>query len=88
MNYRDVKQRGLPIGSGIIEEVNKTHVGERLKKSGMRWSIVGGQGILAIRSWVKSDRLDFIWGRVMVEFDYRIPVNDNHEPIQELDEAT
>ncbi len=87
MNYRDIKQRGLPIGSGIIEAVNKTHVGERLKKSGMRWSISGGQGILTIRSWVKSDRFDFIWSRVMAEFDNRMPVNDNHEPNQKMHKA-
>ena len=77
MSYADFKQRGLPIGSGIVEAANKTHIGERLKKSGMRWSVQGGQEILSFRSLLKSGRFDQVWNDVMVECDTRKPVNDN-----------
>ncbi len=84
MSYRDISQRGLPIESGIVEAVNKTHIGDRMKKSGMRWSVSGGQGILTIRSWVKSDRFDRIWNLVMADLVNGIPANDNCEPNHEL----
>ncbi|MDE2759865.1 MAG: hypothetical protein OXH90_06140 [Paracoccaceae bacterium] len=79
MNYTELGMRGIPIGSGIVEAVSRTHVGERLKKSGMHWEMEGGQAILTFRSLVKSKRFDSAWERIMVEIDRRKPDNDNRE---------
>ena len=82
MQYADLKRRGLPIGSGHVEAVNKTHVGERMKRSGMRWSMAGGQAILGIRSLIKSGRFDKSWDYIVEELKRRKPSNDNWNPWQ------
>jgi len=61
MNYADFRRRGLPIGSGPVEAACKTIVKDRLCKSGMRWSRVGGQHVLHLRSIVKSGRWEKFW---------------------------
>ena len=40
-------------------------VTHRLKRSGQRWGRDGGQGVLAFRALVKSDRLDRAWVMVV-----------------------
>ena len=77
MNYAVLRAKGLPIGSGIVEAANKTHIGERLKKSGMRWSMAGGQAVLSFRSLVKSNRFDQAWSWILKEINNRNPDNDN-----------
>ncbi|MCY4185527.1 MAG: hypothetical protein OXD45_09475 [Rhodobacteraceae bacterium] len=52
------RRRCLPIGPGCVETASKTHAGERMKRSGMRWSMAGGQAIPGIRSLVRSGRFD------------------------------
>ena len=49
MRYADAKAQGLPIGSGVVEAACKTQVTERLKRSGMRRGVRGGQAILRYR---------------------------------------
>jgi len=49
MQYAAFRNRGLPIGSGITEAACKTVFTQRLKLSGMRWSIEGAQTILNLR---------------------------------------
>ena len=44
MRYHALKEEGIAIGSGVVEAANKTLVTQRMKRSGMRWRIVGGQG--------------------------------------------
>lgn len=61
MDYAEYRRRGLPIGSGVVEAACKTVVGHRLKRSGMRWSIEGGQSILNLRTVVLSRRWDYFW---------------------------
>lgn len=62
MKYRSLRDRGLPIGSGIVESACKTVVQARLKQSGMRWSFQGGQAIMNLRTGVLSDdRWDIAW---------------------------
>lgn len=61
MLYAKFIADGLPIGSGPVEAACKTVVGNRLKRSGMRWSIDGGQHILNLRCPLKSDRWDHAW---------------------------
>ena len=57
MDYAGAAERGLPIGSGVVEAACKTLVTERMKRSGMRWREAGGQAILTLRGWVQSDAL-------------------------------
>ena len=61
MRYADFLAMGLPIGSGHIESAAKNIVQARLKRSGMRWSIEGGQHILNIRTRVKDSRWEAAW---------------------------
>lgn len=66
MNYAGFLQRGLPIGSGPIEAACKTIVKTRMGRSGMRWSRVGGQHILHLRTFVKADRWDSFWNQYLL----------------------
>lgn len=61
MNYYDYKQKNLPIGSGVVEAACKNLIGARLKKSGMSWSIEGGQIVLNLRSLFLSNRWELFW---------------------------
>ena len=61
MQYQAFREQGLPIGSGVVEAACKTLVGERLKQSGMRWSIRGGQAILTLRALEQSNRWENAW---------------------------
>ena len=61
MNYFELKQNNLPIGSGVVEAACKNLIGARMKKSGMRWTVDGGQTILTLRSLILSDRWEQFW---------------------------
>lgn len=61
MNYAAFRRQGLPIGSGPVEAACKTLVKTRLCRSGMRWSWPGGQRLLQLRTYVKSERWDAFW---------------------------
>ena len=61
MSYADFLARGLPIGCGPVEAACKSIVKTRLCRSGMRWSRQGGQRILHLRCFVKSNRWDVFW---------------------------
>ena len=61
MNYFNLRQQKLPIGSGIVEAACKNLIGARMKRSGMRWSIDGGQTILTLRSILLSGRWENFW---------------------------
>jgi hypothetical protein len=54
MAYKDLKWRGLPIGSGQVEGMNKSVIGSRLKRSGMHWSRGGASRMSLLRSQVRS----------------------------------
>ena len=56
MRYREMQDRNLPVGSGVTEAANKVLVGARMKGSGMRWSMAGGQAVLTFRALHKSGR--------------------------------
>ena len=61
MRYAEFIARGLPIGSGPVESAAKTIVQARLKRSGMHWSHDGGQVVLDLRTFVKSNRWEPMW---------------------------
>jgi hypothetical protein len=61
MHYAQYKAQGLPIGSGVVEAACKTLVTQRMKQSGMRWGLPGGQAILTLRALRLSHRWDAGW---------------------------
>lgn len=69
MTYALCRVGGLPIGSGVMEAGCKTVVGNRLKRSGMRWSREGGQHILNLRTLVLSRRWNYFWSAHMEVID-------------------
>lgn len=79
MDYAAYLQQGLPIASGVIEATCKTLVTQRMKCSGMRWGMAGGQAILTLRSLIQSDRWQQAWSLVQAEF--RKPISIVKEQI-------
>lgn len=61
MNYFELRQKKLPIGSGVVEAACKNLIGARMKKSGMRWTLDGGQTVLTLRSLILSNRWEKFW---------------------------
>ena len=68
MDYATYLKQGLPIASGVIEATCKTLVTQRMKCSGMRWGIPGGQTILTLRSVIQSNRWQQAWPLIQAEF--------------------
>ncbi len=56
MHYPHFKGLGFPIGSGVVEGLNKSVIGTRMKRSGMQWSRPGAARMAALRAWVTSKR--------------------------------
>jgi hypothetical protein len=60
MRYQAYKRQHLPLGSGITEAACKIVFTQRRKRSGMSWTIEGGQVIVDLRvSW-----LSHVWEEV------------------------
>ena len=57
MRYHSYQRQRLPRGSGITEAACKVVFTQRLKRSGMSWTIAGGQVILDLR----VIRLSGVW---------------------------
>jgi hypothetical protein len=68
MNYASYLNQSLPIASGVIEATCKTLVTQRMKCSGMRWGMPGGQAVLTLRSLIQSDRWQQAWSIIQAEF--------------------
>jgi hypothetical protein len=49
MRYHWFRRCGLFVGSGVVEASCKTIVGQRLKQSGMHWTVSGADAIIALR---------------------------------------
>lgn len=61
MRYGEFRAMGLFVGSGVVEAACRTLVGQRLKRSGMFWSVRGANAILALRSCYASGRFEQFW---------------------------
>lgn len=61
MSYDVYRKNGLFIGSGVIEAGCKTVIGQRLKRSGMEWSVRGANAIIALRCNLVSGRFEDYW---------------------------
>lgn len=61
MRYDDFRRRGLFVGSGVLEAGCRTVIGQRLKQSGMHWSVRGANNIIALRCCFLSNRWEDFW---------------------------
>jgi hypothetical protein len=61
MRYKHFRSLGMFVGSGNVEAGCKAIVGQRLKLSGMHWSVPGAVGILTLRCLEASGRWEEIW---------------------------
>ncbi len=64
MCYKHFRARGFFVGSGVVEAGCKTVIGQRLKQSGMRWTVVGANAVIALRCRLLSNRWDDLWRSV------------------------
>jgi hypothetical protein len=61
MRYAEFRRQGLFVGSGVAEAGCKTVIGQRLKQSGMRWTVDGANAIIALRCCPLSNRWEEFW---------------------------
>ncbi len=61
MRYAEYRRQKYFVGSGVMEAGCRTLVGERLKQSGMHWSVRGANAIIALRCCILSDRFEDFW---------------------------
>ena len=90
MAYADFVAKGLPIGTGVTEAACKTLVTQRMKRSGMRWAMTGGQGVLTLRSLLQSARWERGWTLLAQSYRPKILAVKRFghlELIRELDKA-
>ncbi|MEM4846848.1 MAG: hypothetical protein QW794_03710, partial [Thermosphaera sp.] len=61
MDYPSYLAKGYPIGSGQVEGMNKSVIGNRLKRSGMQWSQPHAATMAALRAQTcaKHSLIDF-----------------------------
>ena len=77
MRYFELRELGMPVGSGPVEAACKSLVAQRMKQSGMRWGMDGGQAILTIRGWSQSERFDHAWAILAATYHLQVTVLDN-----------
>jgi hypothetical protein len=61
MRYADFRRRAFFVGSGVLEAGCKTVIGQRLKQSGMHWTVRGANSIIALRCSILSNRWEDYW---------------------------
>jgi hypothetical protein len=61
MRYAEYRAKKFFVGSGVVEAGCRTVIGERLKQSGMRWSVRGANAIIALRCCILSGRFEDFW---------------------------
>jgi len=61
MRYGSFRSQGLFVGSGVVEAGCKIILGQRLKLSGMRWTVAGANAIIAMRCCQLSARWEEFW---------------------------
>lgn len=61
MRYAAFIQQGLFIGSGVVEAGCKRIIAQRMKQSGMHWTVPGAQAVASTRCCVLNDDYDEFW---------------------------
>ena len=49
------------MGSGVVEAGCKSIIAQRLKRSGMGWTVRGANAIISLRCVMKSNRFEDYW---------------------------
>lgn len=63
MRYPLFRQQGLCTSTGVVEAGCKSVIGNRLKRSGMHWTVRGADAITALRCCQLSGRFEDFWER-------------------------
>jgi hypothetical protein len=84
MYYAEYIRNGLPIASGVMEASCKTLVTQRLKQSGMSWTLAGGQAILTLRSLIQSDRWQSAWELLRADFRKTVTIRDMRQALPDV----
>src|SRR5208337_2094181 len=61
MRYPAFRRQHLFVGSGVVEAGCKTLIGNRLKRSGMFWTVRGANAIIALRCNRLSGKFEDYW---------------------------
>ena len=61
MKYDEYLAKGYPIGSGVIEGACRSFVKDRMELAGMRWSGIGAEKMLELRSIKVNGKWDIFW---------------------------
>ena len=61
MRYDQFRGKGLFVGSGVLEAGCRSVIGQRLKQSGMHWTVKGANSIIALRNCIMSNRWEDFW---------------------------
>jgi hypothetical protein len=61
LHYDEYLRRGMPISTGVIEGACRHLICDRLDITGARWSLIGAEAILRLRSLRASGDLDAYW---------------------------
>ena len=61
MRYPDSRAQNLFVGSGVVEAGCKIAIGARLKCSGIFWSVLGANAIIALRCCRLNGRFEDYW---------------------------
>jgi hypothetical protein len=64
MRYGRLRELGLFVGSGAVEAGCRAVVAQRLKLSGMRWTVRGAAAIVSLRCEGASGRWEEVWRRL------------------------
>jgi hypothetical protein len=64
MRYGNFRRQALFVGSGVVEAGCKTIFGQRLKLSGMHWTVRGANTIIALRCCQLSGRWEEFWENI------------------------
>jgi hypothetical protein len=61
MRYDYFRRNKLFVGSGVLEAGCKSVIGQRLKQSGMHWSLEGAKSVIALRCCMHSNQWEDFW---------------------------
>ena len=61
MRYGEFRKQGLFVGSGVLEAGCRAVIGQRLKQSGMHWTVDGANNIISLRCAFFSNRWEAFW---------------------------
>ncbi|MBA7537721.1 ISKra4 family transposase ISCasp3 [subsurface metagenome] len=67
MKYDEYLVKGYPIGSGVIEGACRSFVKDRMELAGMRWSEIGAEKMLELRSIKVNGKWDNFWQYFVTE---------------------